>query len=464
MLSRPRKASVPAAPTPEHLIITTATALIYLRISANRTSEHASIEQQRADCTALADHLGYARTIEFVDEAVSAYHDRARPAYQQLIRQLEASEAETIVVWHLDRLYRKPRELEQLLDLLDVRPIRVESVQGGSFDLNRHEGRLFARQLVAFANYESAPKGARVAGAQQQRARRWLLHSGRHYGYLQSGALHPRESKVLRRMVDEYPIGISPTVIAQCLDVDRIQPPRRDRWHATTVRAIFNSERLHIKRWDHVGQPQIIGSWERLLTQDESALVQVGLLMPRRDAARSSRTLLGGILRCHRCGARLVAGVTRHGKRIYTCRTATKRCPGPSVAADDLDAETEAAALDTFVNALHFDVPCAQDLLGRVRIARIKLAALAASFGAGDVDHTSFLRRRGPLVEQLDRAGHDVATHTRARILALGTTEFHRHWTRLAFRRAAVCALVSFDTPTTSPFTPGPRDPRTLKR
>lgn len=272
-------------------------------------------------------------------------------------------------------------------------------------------------------------------------------------------------SALLGRVMEiEYPIGISPTVIAQCLDVDRIQPPRRDRWHATTVRAIFNSERLHIKRWDHVGQRQIIGSWERLLTQDESALVQVGLLMPRRDAARSSRTLLGGILRCHRCGARLVAGVTRHGKRIYTCRTATKRCPGPSVAADDLDAETEAAALDTFVNALHFDVPCAQDLLGRVRIARIKLAALAASFGAGDVDHTSFLRRRGPLVEQLDRAGHDVATHTRARILALGTTEFHRHWTRLAFRRAAVCALVSFDTPTTSPFTPGPRDPRTLKR
>ncbi len=78
-----------------------------------------------------------------------------------------------MIVWHLDRLYRKPRELEQLLDLLDVCPIRVESAQGGSFDLNRHEGRLFARQLVAFANYESAHKGARVSRAQQQRATAW---------------------------------------------------------------------------------------------------------------------------------------------------------------------------------------------------------------------------------------------------------------------------------------------------
>ncbi len=83
-----------AAPTPECPIATT-TALIYLRISANRTSEHASIKQQRTDCTILAAQLGYTRTIEFVDEAVSAYQDRARSAYQQLLRQLERSETGT---------------------------------------------------------------------------------------------------------------------------------------------------------------------------------------------------------------------------------------------------------------------------------------------------------------------------------------------------------------------------------
>ncbi|MGO1851650.1 recombinase family protein [Microbacterium sp. JB110] len=131
-LASARSRGARAAPTPEYLITTT-TALIYLRISANRTSEHASIEQQRADCTALAGQLGYTRAIEFVDEAISAYQDRARPGYQQLLHQIQESEAGTVIVWHLDRLYRKPRELEQLLDLLDIHPIRVESAQGGSF-------------------------------------------------------------------------------------------------------------------------------------------------------------------------------------------------------------------------------------------------------------------------------------------------------------------------------------------
>ncbi|WP_370581452.1 recombinase zinc beta ribbon domain-containing protein [Mycetocola sp. JXN-3] len=119
----------------------------------------------------------------------------------------------------------------------------------------------------------------------------------------------------------------------------------------------------------HTGKPHITQIDHLLVTNQTTLIIESknwdGLLMPRRDAARSSRTLLGGILRCHRCGARLVAGVTRHGKRIYTCRTATKRCPGPSIAADDLDAETEAAALDTFANAPHIYVTCAQDLLAR---------------------------------------------------------------------------------------------------
>lgn len=441
MLSLPREAGVRAAPTSECPIATT-TALIYLRISANRTSEHASIEQQRADCTALAGRLGYTRTVEFVDEAVSAYQDRARPAYQQLLRQLEGSDAGTVVVWHLDRLYRKPRELEQLLDLLDIRPIQVESVQGGSFDLNRHEGRLFARQLVAFANYESAHKGARVARAQQHRARNGLLHGGSHYGYCGDGSLHPVESLILRRMVDDHLIGLSFPVIARALTADNVPAPHTDRWRATTVRAMLDSERLHQRRWDLAGTRRVTGSWERLLAPDESALVQVSLLAPRRDAARSSGSLLGGILRCRRCGQRMVAGTTRHGKCIYLCKTATGRCHSPRLPANDLDAETEATALARFSSAAHPNPPCPRRLLERVRNARLQLTGLATRFGSGDLDHAEFLAQRRYLEDDLEQAGRDLTLHNRSRILTIGPAELSRRWTSLSFRRAVVCALL----------------------
>lgn len=353
-----------------------------------------------------------------------------------------------MIVWHLDRLYRKPRELEQLLDLLDVRPIRVESVQGGSFDLNRHEGRLFARQLVAFANYESGHRGARVAHAQQQRARNGLLHGGSHYGYHGDGALHPVESTIVRRMVNDYLIGLSPTVIARALSAEGIPAPRTDRWHATTVRNMLDSERLHQRRQDHEETLQVTGSWERLLTPDESALVQVSLLMPRRDAARSSSSLLGGILRCRQCDRRLVAGVTSNGKRVYRCLSATLRSHGPLVAADGLDAEAEAAALTGLAAATRPNPPCPRSLLESVRNARVQLAALATSFGGGGLDHAEFLTRRGQLAGDLDKAGRDLTLHNRARILGLRPAELRRRWASLSFRRAVICALLSFDQST----------------
>lgn len=442
-LASARSRGARAAPTPEYLITTT-TALIYLRISANRTSEHASIEQQRADCTTLAGQLGYTRAIEFVDEAISAYQDRARPGYQQLLHQIQESEAGTVIVWHLDRLYRKPRELEQLLDLLDIHPIRVESAQGGSFDLNRHEGRLFARQLVAFANYESAHKGARVARAQQHRARAGLLHGGRHYGHNSDGTLHPVESTVVRRIVDDYLLGLSPTVIARALIIEHIPAPRANKWHTTTIRAILHSDRLHLRRWDRADQRAIPGTWQSVLTPAESALVQVTLLLPRQDAARSSRTLLGGILVCPRCEARLVSGVTRHGTRIYTCRTATTRCPSASIDAAQADAHTEATILEMLATTAPPVAQRPHELLQAIHTARLRLTALATNFGAGDLDHHDYLSQRVPLADALTRGAHELTLHNQARILALHPAELRRRWEWLPFRRAAACALLSF--------------------
>ncbi|WP_327037328.1 MULTISPECIES: recombinase family protein [Microbacterium] len=421
----------------------TTTALIYLRISANRTSEHASIGQQRADCVELAHELGYARMIEFADEAVSAYQDRARPAYQELLRQLEESATTTVIVWHLDRLYRKPRELEQLLDLLDANPIRVESVQGGSFDLNRHEGRLFARQLVAFAHYESAHKGARVARAQQQRAKRGLLHGGRHYGYRRDGSLDTHEGRVIRRIVDDYLIGLTPVVIARDLTRAGVRTPiGGDRWGATTIRSILGSDRLHRRRLTAEREPQTPGRWDAIITADEAALVEAQLLLPGIAASRSSRSLLGGIVCCPRCTGRLVSGVNRLGRREYSCRTATVRCGGPTLDAKFLDAKVEAEVFNLLNRERIGHLPCAHQILRSVREARRRLVLLAEDFGAGELDHAEYLERRVPQTTVLCEGFRALSAHRRARVLSLAGPDLQERWgASLSFRRAVVCAF-----------------------
>ncbi len=67
-----------------------------------------------------------------------------------------------------------------------------------------------------------------------------------------------------------------------------------------TVGAIHYSDRIDLRRryLTDLRRRPITGSCEHLPTPDESARVLISLLTPRRDAARSSRTLLRGSLRC----------------------------------------------------------------------------------------------------------------------------------------------------------------------
>jgi len=386
--------------------------LIYLRISVNRTSEHASIEQQRADCAALAARLGHLHPIEFVDEAVSAYQDRARPAYQRLLHHLEHSTTATVIVWHLDRLYRKPHELEQLLALLDTRPIRVESVQGRSFDLSRHEGRLFARQLVASANYESAHKGARVARAQQHRARRGLLHGGSHYGDLADGTLHPAQGRVLRRIVDDFLTGLSVSAIARELTDARIlSPTGKNQWNVATLVSILGSNRLHHRNGDHNG------AWERLITPDESALIRAIQLAPQRDATRSSRALLSAMARC---GGRLVCAVNRHGRRLYRCRANPGSCGAVSSGQDRLDR----TVLDDLESVVHDQsevsapLPCPSTLLSELETATKQRDNLAIRYATSALPRADYLRLREHRTSVIADYTTDLAKHLRARVRA----------------------------------------------
>ncbi|WP_253873357.1 recombinase family protein [Promicromonospora umidemergens] len=390
-------------------------ALLYLRISVNRTAEHASIDQQRDDCLRLAKRLGHTRTITFIDEAVSAYQERARPAYRRLLDHLARRVGTaTVIVWHLDRLYRRPADLEELLDLLDTRAARVETVQGGGFDLNTHEGRLFARQLVAFANYESAHKGARVARAQQQRAAQGLLHGGSHYGYRDDGTLHPVHRPVLRRIIEDYLIGVGVSSIARELTQAEVPTPTGNTvWGYTTVRAILASDRLHQRSRSHPGR------WRSVVTPIESALIRAQLIAPRSDAARSSSSLLGGIARCAACRTRMVTGVNRHARRRYFC---------PNVRTCSARARIDGDQLDAIVHeGLHAELSSGQqavgllcdtdELLSTLENATADLNGLAEQYGTARLTREELLQARTVPLNRIESCVEELLRHRRARIL-----------------------------------------------
>ena len=397
--------------------------LVYLRISEDRTGEEAGVERQRADCLGLCARLGFEVGADevFMDNDISAYLKKKRPGFDALLERVKTGPSR-IVVWHVDRLYRRPRELEDLIDLVETHPIRIEAVMGGAFDLNTHEGRLMARQLVAIASYESGHKADRIRRANRQKAERGDWHGAPKFGYGKGGVLIPEEAAVVREMADRFLAGHSLRSITRWLNEDSGVPaPRAGHegthgiWNATTVKSILTSARISGQRAYEPGlqkeRPtgrQILGpgNWEAIITPEETERIRAVFARPDRRTSASARTLLSSIATCGKCGAGLVSGSQTRtlagGEQVpklsYVCKphAAYPDRGGLSVSRPGLDQLVGEVIIERLA---HTTLPTASGdddrdgvsaAMGRITAARQRLEDLARDYGAGVLSRAEF--------------------------------------------------------------------------
>jgi len=89
-------------------------AAIYCRISQDRAGAGLGVTRQQDDCRALCERRGWEVIEVYADNDVSAYSGKVRPAWQRLIGDVQAGNIDAVVGWHVDRLTRSPRELEDV--------------------------------------------------------------------------------------------------------------------------------------------------------------------------------------------------------------------------------------------------------------------------------------------------------------------------------------------------------------
>jgi DNA invertase Pin-like site-specific DNA recombinase len=146
-------------------------AVIYVRISQDRTGAHLGVDDQREDCEELAKREGWDVVEVYVDNDLSAYSGKPRKGYRQMLADLEAGTATVVIVWHNDRLHRSPLELEEYIDLSQRRGIDTHTCMAGEVDLSTPGGRMTARMHGIIARHESEHKAERVARARQRNAK-----------------------------------------------------------------------------------------------------------------------------------------------------------------------------------------------------------------------------------------------------------------------------------------------------
>ena len=172
--------AAPPAPAPN--------AAIYTRISQDATGQKAGVTRQLKDSRALAKRLKWKVVDTYDDNDTSAYDGSVRKGFERLLADINSGRIDAIVCWHPDRLYRRIKDLQRLVDLAD-RGVTIASVNGGELDLSNATGKMLARILGSVAEQESEHKGERRVAANKDRATNgaWRADGPRVFGYTQGG-------------------------------------------------------------------------------------------------------------------------------------------------------------------------------------------------------------------------------------------------------------------------------------
>lgn len=306
-------------------------AAIYCRISRDAEGEALGVARQEEDCRALVAREGWTLVEPpYVDNDVSASTGakKARPRYDAMLAAARAGEVDVIVAYSNSRLTRRLMELQALLDLHKDHGVRIHTVVSGSDDLSTADGRMVANIKASVDQAEAERISERLRRKFLEKAQAGKANQGsRPFGWADDKrSLHPRESRLLRKAVEDVIDGVPTREVARRWNAAGVTTVRGNAWNHTAVRQVLRNPRLagwrtHRKEIarDATGR-QVRGEWRPLVDEDTFRSLQAAL-DGRRPATRrgAQKYLLSGVARCGECGARMHGFRTPQG-HAYSCK------------------------------------------------------------------------------------------------------------------------------------------------
>jgi DNA invertase Pin-like site-specific DNA recombinase len=389
---------------------------LYARISSDRDGDQLGVRRQLEDCQARAEREGWVVVERYVDDDVSAYSGKPRPAYRRMLDDLRSGYIDAVVVWHVDRLVRQPRELEEFIELCRDLGVSQLATVFGDIDLSTHDGQLMARILGAVARKESDDKSRRITRKHEELAQAGKIAGGgtRPYGFERDRrTIVPSEAAVIRELADRALAGEAIRALCRDLDERGIATVTGVSWKPQTLSRLLASGRISGQR-EHHGELVAAAEWPAIITPQQTAQLRRLLLDPgRRTNQLVRRYLLVRLLRCGRCGATLVSRPRSGGARRYICASGPgyTGCGHLFVLAEPLerfvvdvvllrlDSPELAAALAGAPSE-----PDAERLQLEISESQSQLEKLAGMFGRQEIALSEWIAARAPIDDRLTGA------------------------------------------------------------
>jgi site-specific DNA recombinase len=474
-------------------------AAIYCRLSKNRRGKKANTADQERDCRDYIDAQGWRYVDSYIDDGISASDKSEKPREQflRMMADLRAGLIDVIVASEFTRLYRRPRELEDLLDPDDGFNFQVElytvdptprrwDIRSG---IGKAELREAAKQAAQYSDYISE----KVKNHAKHRATDGRWHGG-HPGYgfdyvpvVRDGegeelepeqmSINEDQAKVVRQVVWDVLAGKRIGTICSSLNAGGIRTRDGKLWRQGNLHPILTKAAIaglvknerhpdgyvrsvwgtFIECSQHPGANDCFGA---IVSEHDWRKLQALLSKPQRqrDLIGTRTALLTGYIYCGNpdCGKKLIATRDQRGKRVYACKRDSHRegCGKIKRLADPIDQLITELVIATLEDS-DFTIPIASDdgdfaaLYAEKKSLEEQQAQLAIDhYRLKVIGRVPYLAANQALEQdlaaiqrKLDRAG----THRHVTELPVGEVaqeEWDAHADDLAWRREVISVVL----------------------
>jgi site-specific DNA recombinase len=450
----------------------------YVRVSEDREDDAKAVGRQEEDTRALVARHGGTVAKLYAENDTSAYRKRRvqrtddhgetfhvyrviRPVFQEMLSDLRRGDIDAAVVYDLDRLARDPRDLEDVIEIVEHyrRPILDVS---GSVDLMTDNGRSMARVGVTMANRASADTARRVKRKHQENAEngvpvggerpfgwdatpeaRAILDDARERGdevavraakqRVASEAkrlLSEVEAPLVREAAERVLAGAPLSAVVTEWNACGLRTTRGNAWTPKSLGLVLTNPRvcgysarnvegpdgrpvLTVVKRD--GQP-VVGEWSPILSVETwEALVQALAPKARRPGGNVHKYLLSGLAACGKCGepmrglprGRVVDGDGAKSWRTFAYQCHSKSlggCGGVSILGPAVDELVTDAVFRRYERSRPKagPLPTWNDEEALERADR-QVQELHAAYRAGDLEAADYFAMRREVADEAKR-------------------------------------------------------------
>lgn len=349
-------------------------AILYCRVSDvrgnKRRDEWDSIPRQRAALLELAQRHGML-VVDVYEEAMSGAKER--PQFEQMMAQLRAGEANTVLVTTFDRLTRTEQLGEFEMVKAELRRLGCElfTYDMGQMPMDgKADSELMTDMRASVSKFERLKIRERTLSAREAGAKagRWTGHAAP-FGYRTvfdpvTGArtfeIDEEQAAAVRAIFDRYLAGEGTRDIALGLQAEGIRAPRGVSWSKPTIRYILRNplyagvavfRKPYNRPNDQKSGPIITAASTAfdpiipLAVFERAQVEKAGRQVVRRQGPGTPHPL-SGLLRCNQCHGTM--GYAHIGPGRYRCQT-NDSYPGRCLAPQSYTSEQANAVVLRFL-------------------------------------------------------------------------------------------------------------------